>query len=74
MYREIMLRNKSVFQISTLICLSSISICNLLIDLPLYYVPKIISINFGNLTVHHQFIMTKRASTNFYFVLPLATN
>jgi hypothetical protein len=25
-----MLRNKSIFQISTLICLSSISICNLL--------------------------------------------
>jgi hypothetical protein len=36
MYREIMLRNKSIFQISTLICLSSISICNLLIDLPSY--------------------------------------
>jgi hypothetical protein len=33
-YREIMLRNKSIFQISTLICLSSISIRNLLIDLP----------------------------------------
>jgi hypothetical protein len=32
-----MLRNKSIFQISTLICLSSISICNLLIDLPTYY-------------------------------------
>jgi hypothetical protein len=31
-----MLRNKSIFQISTLICLSSISICNLLIDLPSY--------------------------------------
>jgi hypothetical protein len=30
------LRNKSIFQISTLICLSSISICNLLIDLPTY--------------------------------------
>jgi hypothetical protein len=30
------LRNKSIFQISTLICLSSISICNLLIDLPSY--------------------------------------
>jgi hypothetical protein len=29
-----MLRNKRIFQISTLICLSSISICNLLIDLP----------------------------------------
>jgi hypothetical protein len=28
--------NKSIFQISTLVCLSSISICNLLIDLPLY--------------------------------------
>jgi hypothetical protein len=28
-----MLRNKSIFQISTFICLSSISICNLLIDL-----------------------------------------
>jgi hypothetical protein len=36
MYREIMLRNKSIFQISTLLCLSSISICNLLIDLPSY--------------------------------------
>jgi hypothetical protein len=34
MYREIMLRNKSIFQISTLVCLSSISICDLLIDLP----------------------------------------
>jgi hypothetical protein len=34
MYREIMLRNKSIFQIRALICLSSISICNLLIDLP----------------------------------------
>jgi hypothetical protein len=33
MYREIMLRHKSIFQISTIICLSSISICNLLIDL-----------------------------------------
>jgi hypothetical protein len=31
-----MLRNKSIFQISTLICLCSISICNLLIDLPSY--------------------------------------
>jgi hypothetical protein len=31
-----MLRNKSIFQISTLIYLSSISICNLLIDLPSY--------------------------------------
>jgi hypothetical protein len=36
MYMEIMLRNKSLFQISTLICLSSISICNLLIHLPTY--------------------------------------
>jgi hypothetical protein len=36
MYREIMLRNKSIFQISPLVCLSSISICNLLIDLPSY--------------------------------------
>jgi hypothetical protein len=34
MYREIILRNKSIFQIRTLVCLSSISICNLLIDLP----------------------------------------
>jgi hypothetical protein len=34
MYREIMLSNKSIFQISTLICLNSISICNLIIDLP----------------------------------------
>jgi hypothetical protein len=31
-----MLRNKSIFQISTLICLTSISIYNLLIDLPSY--------------------------------------
>jgi hypothetical protein len=31
-----MLRNESIFQNSTLICLSSISICNLLIDLPTY--------------------------------------
>jgi hypothetical protein len=31
-----MLQNKSIFQISTLICLSSISICNLLIDLSTY--------------------------------------
>jgi hypothetical protein len=30
------LRNKSIFQISTLVCLSSISICNLLTDLPTY--------------------------------------
>jgi hypothetical protein len=37
-----MLRNKSNFQISTLICLSSISICNLLIDLPSYiYIYKL---------------------------------
>jgi hypothetical protein len=35
MYREIMLRNKHIFQINTLVCLSSISICNLLINLPL---------------------------------------
>jgi hypothetical protein len=34
--REIMLRNKSIFKISTLICLSSISICNLPIDLAAY--------------------------------------
>jgi hypothetical protein len=33
------LRNKSIFQMSTLICLSSISICNLLIDLPTYLEP-----------------------------------
>jgi hypothetical protein len=39
MYRETMLRNKSIFQISTLICLSSISICNLLIDLASYFHP-----------------------------------
>jgi hypothetical protein len=26
--------NKSIFQISTLVCLSSVSICNLLIELP----------------------------------------
>jgi hypothetical protein len=31
-----MLRNKSIFQISTLVCLISISICNLLIDLSSY--------------------------------------
>jgi hypothetical protein len=31
-----MLRNKSIFEISTLVCLSSVSICNLLIDLPMY--------------------------------------
>jgi hypothetical protein len=30
------LRNKDIFQISTLVCLSSISMCNLLIDLPSY--------------------------------------
>jgi hypothetical protein len=36
MYRTIMLRDKSIFQISTLICLSSMSICNLHIDLPSY--------------------------------------
>jgi hypothetical protein len=30
------LRNKSIFQISTLVYFSSISICNLLIDLPSY--------------------------------------
>jgi hypothetical protein len=34
---DCMLRNKSIFQISTLAGLSSISICNLLIDLPSYY-------------------------------------
>jgi hypothetical protein len=32
MYREIMLRNKSIFQIGTFIYLSSTSICNLLIE------------------------------------------
>jgi hypothetical protein len=33
-----MLSNKNIFQISTtLVCLSSISICNLLIDSPMYY-------------------------------------
>jgi hypothetical protein len=37
-----MLRNKSIFQISTLICLSSISICNLLINLPMYLKNKIL--------------------------------
>jgi hypothetical protein len=37
MYREVMLKNRSIFQISTLVCLSSISICNLLIDWPTYY-------------------------------------
>jgi hypothetical protein len=31
-----MLRNKGLFQISTLVCLISISICNLFIDLPMY--------------------------------------
>jgi hypothetical protein len=41
MYREIMLRNRSIFQISTLICLNSRSICNLLIDLSTYiYFPR----------------------------------
>jgi hypothetical protein len=40
MYRKIMLRNKSIFQISTLICLSSISICNLHIDLLMYNLGK----------------------------------
>jgi hypothetical protein len=29
-------KEKSIFQISTLICLSSVSICNLLTDLPSY--------------------------------------
>jgi hypothetical protein len=32
---KIMLRNKSIFHINTLVCLNSTSICNLLIDLPL---------------------------------------
>jgi hypothetical protein len=32
-----MLRNKSIFQIIALICLSSISICNYLIDLLSYF-------------------------------------
>jgi hypothetical protein len=32
MYRETMLINKSIFQISTLVCSSSMSNCNLLID------------------------------------------
>jgi hypothetical protein len=41
LYREIMLRNKSILQISTLICLSSISNCNLLIDSPSYFMNKI---------------------------------
>jgi hypothetical protein len=36
MYREIMLRNKSICQISTLVCLSSISICNLLTYLRIF--------------------------------------
>jgi hypothetical protein len=31
-----MLKNKSIFQISTLVCLSSVSICNLLIELLTY--------------------------------------
>jgi hypothetical protein len=35
-----MLRNKSIFQISSLICLRSISICNLLIDLPTSFTGK----------------------------------
>jgi hypothetical protein len=38
MHREIMLRNKSIFQISNLVCLISISICNSLIDLPTYLI------------------------------------
>jgi hypothetical protein len=37
MYREIMSRKKDIFQICTLICLSSISICILFIDLPTYF-------------------------------------
>jgi hypothetical protein len=37
-----MLRNESIFEISTLICLSSISICNLLIDLPMYKFTSVI--------------------------------
>jgi hypothetical protein len=41
MYREIMLRNNIIFQISTLVCLSSISICNLLIDLPTYLISPV---------------------------------
>jgi hypothetical protein len=43
-----MLRNKSIFQISTLICLSSISICNLLIDLPSYYYHKLLDLTNNN--------------------------
>jgi hypothetical protein len=39
-YREIMLRNRSIFQISTLVCLSPVSICNLFIDLTSYF-PKL---------------------------------
>jgi hypothetical protein len=52
MYREIMLRNKSIFHISTLIWLNSISICNLLIDLPTYLGSSIIS-SYVNLDLQH---------------------
>jgi hypothetical protein len=40
-----MLRNKSIFQISTLDYSSSISICNLLIDLPSYVAKVLAGIN-----------------------------
>jgi hypothetical protein len=36
MYRETMLKNESIFQISTLLYLISTPICNLFIDLPMY--------------------------------------
>jgi hypothetical protein len=39
-YREIILRNKSISQISTLVCLSSVSICNLLIIYKYIYIYK----------------------------------
>jgi hypothetical protein len=44
-YRAIMLRNKSIFQISTIVCSRSISICNLLIDLSLYIVDCTLYLN-----------------------------
>ncbi|PNF21428.1 hypothetical protein B7P43_G14100, partial [Cryptotermes secundus] len=49
MYREIMLKNKSTFQISTLIFLSSISICNLIIALPSYISNKSLQEWLGNI-------------------------
>jgi hypothetical protein len=66
MYREIMLRNKSIFQISTLVCLSSISICNLLIDLP-NYMQNFIKTDLGiqKLTRKGEYSQTHRTEMNF---------